>query len=1143
MAKKTSLTIVQEIFRSRNIYGVLYGLKTLNYEESSKKILQAIKHPIAYKTLYHESSLPKKISSLRVKNFLGFSNNLEGELAWFVKSVVKYSSFINKFIELEKKLEDSILLDDFKSLEILEEINTEICFSYWGIENLFSLCQRKDGDEGNWALLKELNEQTTDYYTLFFNGIYSRKAESEMALLQYQRGIETELNSLSPEDAEYLLFKLGYFFAEDYSEYAYILSIENASSIIDKYITLWDILSELSNSEEHLHLVAKVLKDIENENIVDDRIQRFKEINNIPNEPKFNTDLLELFDVYASGDYNMSIEMSKDLFKKYPHALEIYQIYVESLIESGLGFYKTNVSLMVDEILENLYSVFLRDKNYFTARENLLKLYLTFSRINFFKQLLGLVSIMTGIKSQKDILNNNFYVFSRYSNPLMVLAKKSLFNLFQNSTISERISFKINSSIANNNLEILNDVVIPKVKLQLYDARAKFNKKNYAGAISVLEKIKEDFTLNSYREEEVIYLLFHSYLVEEKFDNSVKLCVDSFFDNKFYVERLRYDVLYTYIIGKDYNISPSVDLPIFFFINSATSYQQYVSLEIYLDSINVVKPSEIFFTDEDFNKQIFILDKICSIEVLNYFYSVFINDDEILEERKEILRKLISADKSKSSIYLDELAIITQREKINNIIQYVNNGKIRLNFSRIKDNRDINLENNFNRFIKFREYSKINDLTILDTQVLIENYLSELNTDSSKLQDASFVLFKSVFFEVLEHFLFSEEHGLDGDISTRIRHGVLENQIRKIFLNTNLIALKNKNGIYEDIFYWNEYGENHNYKEEVIKEFQDILKKFSKSVDDIIDFIVNEQMQVYANRFTKKKKGLFYYNFSEEFLWVIYKKTTESVKDYDEFLNFSYEVIKGQTDIALVAIRDYFRFQVNDVFHKYLDDLDENMKKIFPLQADIFSELFQIINNTKVMIQKELDSISDWFKDSNPIIDSSLDIKTIIETSVESINLIHANNKIHANIDVQSETLLQGFDYYIVIFGILLDNILKHAGVNSSGAIDVDIIASTYEVYIEEAQNELTCLSIIVKNKLNENVNGYDLIAKLEDTKSNWKTSLDKVNVEGGSGFQKIKRILKYDIKAFDNEFDYEYSNSELSIKLNIFMYFQNFEE
>src|SRR5262249_29268754 len=53
---------------------------------------------------------------------------------------------------------------------------------------------------------------------------------------------------------------------------------------------------------------------------------------------------------------------------------------------------------------------------------------------------------------------------------------------------------------------------------------------------------------------------------------------------------------------------------------------------------------------------------------------------------------------------------------------------------------------------------------------------------------AQFALFKELFLDVRDRFISSGEHGLDAYLSIRIRHGVLQNQIRSPFEAFHLIS-------------------------------------------------------------------------------------------------------------------------------------------------------------------------------------------------------------------------------------------------------------------------------------------------------------------------------------------------------------------
>ena len=91
----------------------------------------------------------------------------------------------------------------------------------------------------------------------------------------------------------------------------------------------------------------------------------------------------------------------------------------------------------------------------------------------------------------------------------------------------------------------------------------------------------------------------------------------------------------------------SIELPIYFYFEDANSYYKYTSLEVFLDSLSLSRPSEInpsHFKDT-INKLIFLFKNVCTIDVLNNFYMIFDSDASVIEERKKILRMLATLDK------------------------------------------------------------------------------------------------------------------------------------------------------------------------------------------------------------------------------------------------------------------------------------------------------------------------------------------------------------------------------------------------------------------------------------------------------------------------------------------------------------------
>lgn len=1127
--------IVKDLYKSKNPFEILTNLKTLSYEIASKKIKQTQKHPIANKVLFQSTSLPNDYSNLRSSRQLSFSNNLEGEIAWFVNSLSKYKNEINLFIQLEEEFQKKVLLSQFEdALKFIEVINTQVCYSYWAIENKFSIEQRHNGPEGNWNFLNELNKSSRISYTLFFNNYFSVKSETEVSILQYRRYLEGIINSaISPSDLEYIIFKLGYFYIDDYNEYAYFLFSENLSSIIDKYLLLIDVLVELSKIPHKSTLVTQILDELSEFGIQDQRIDRLKEYYMSNEFLGLNQEILNLFDIYTVGNYSQTIRLSVQLLKIYPYAFEIYETYIQSLLELNEGFKKTDVSPYIDFILEKLYSLFKKDNNYEESKESLLKEYLCFPRLMFFKQLLSFTLGLTRIKNSKAN-GATYFVNSKFSNPQLIFWNDIKDKIeFNQKDYEEHISIRINSAISKKDYYGLDNENIPSTKLKIYKTRIGYYYDDEV-QIKLLEDLYKDENLNPYYQEQNTLFLFKAYLESQNYDSLIQLLVNSFFRNKFLLDRLDKLQIINYFIDINYEIKKiTIDLPILFYIEDMDSYYLFVTLELFLTSIDVSKPSEIEFINEK-DKLIFLLNKVCTIDVLNYFYLIYENDDDVIKERIDILKNLAKFDRDNQKSYFDEIAFLTQRQRIKHVIKRVNDGKISLNFSRIKEDKKINLENSFNRFLRIKGFTDKNELLLFDSHDLLKSFLSEIEGDYERFQEASYINFKALFIELTDHFLFSKEHGLEGDLSTRIRHGVIENQLRMVFKPLNLISTKKSENEYNNIVFWDELCDEKSYMPDIKNSIQKILKNFSESIDTLILKIVKEFIQIQSNNHHSKLNALFNYRFSDEYLYLMFKEVSSVVNNYEDFLSYVFEILTIHTKKLLKDVRRIFKSEINHQFQQLLNNLESKLKLVIN-RGEVWSELNQNINLARTQIERELHNVSNWFKITNEIHEGALDMDTIVKTAFESINIYYSENeKLKPEIsDPIKGFLFEKGLYYIDIFRILIDNAIEHSKLNMN-ELKIKVVIENKIIKKEFEDNGYSELIINFQNNLCDSIDLNNLNERLDNVVVNWNSDLSKVNTEGGSGLHKIKRLIKYDILAMDSSFNYKLVKNLIKLELKI---------
>jgi len=119
----------------------------------------------------------------------------------------------------------------------------------------------------------------------------------------------------------------------------------------------------------------------------------------------------------------------------------------------------------------------------------------------------------------------------------------------------------------------------------------------------------------------------------------------------------------------------------------------------------------------------------------------------------------------------------------------------------------------------------------------------------------------------------------------------------------------------------------------------------------------------------------------------------------------------------------------------------------------------------------------------------------------------------------------------IFVFHILMDNIIKHSKLNSEN-LKVNIVVDQIDDFIE----------VKVINNLSSNVNIKDITKKLDWIKENWNNNenIERSSIEGGSGFDKIKRILLYEALSKTDKFEFTINPNEVSISL--FLPFNQFK-
>jgi hypothetical protein len=183
-----------------------------------------------------------------------------------------------------------------------------------------------------------------------------------------------------------------------------------------------------------------------------------------------------------------------------------------------------------------------------------------------------------------------------------------------------------------------------------------------------------------------------------------------------------------------------------------------------------------------------------------------------------------------------------------------------------------------------------------------------------------------------------------------------------------------------------------------------------------------------------------------------------------------------------------------------LDECQQSLESI--IQAENLSNFRSIITSTKTHITYGLEGLANWFQ-----IDSSkrvvaFKLEDLIDTLIEKIGTYYPER-----LDVKKDLVVDGelsgklFQPLWELLFTLLENVKKHAKLPS---IEVQVSAYHKDNIIE----------ITIVNALGNAVDITHLESVILSAKElkNEQGNSDLLHQEGGSGFSKLHKILKYDL-------------------------------
>ena len=641
---------------------------------------------------------------------------------------------------------------------------------------------------------------------------------------------------------------------------------------------------------------------------------------------------------------------------------------------------------------------------------------------------------------------------------------------------------------------------------------SKINISDFKLLVEVIERQK----LPNWYQEEVRYFLYKYYLEKRDLGNIVLEFVDTYFRTE--------NAIYMYPLDERKNIfneeNRNLDLSkleVSIFAKLCDSDRLKYVFEDYLESNSIDYPSNIKITNSNKDRVRFVLEHICTRDFLSDMALLFESEEQVVSERLSILSKLNEENEEDfDNKYTKEISELSQEILLKKLVQSVNQSKLTVDSEKIYDKNKNDFKKFFNDFFESADSREIEYIPNEPINLSDGNqfFLVNLKEYTPKMR-----ALEGLFERIVNKFLFDDD-GLDSYLSTRIRHGTLQGQIRKPFNNYFLITEKISDS--SEVYAQNEY-----IRDIVGDEYgkiSDILDKFSKSIDDEISSIKQNLLQIkYKSRGIDS--GIF--NLSESFS-DLEKEVYDKVKvlsDQKQIYDKIVEYIWKKIDDKVSKLQDLIK---NDITNNFIDKLTKLESSL--VTNDVEAPIIKNnIASCKTEIQIALEEVAGWFERSQiseDIIVRSEDLISVSENIISKINSDFEKVTFNLNLSEDYSISSKELPFYIDILLILFNNSMKHSGIKSE---DLIINASITD--------EDDCSVIKFRNNYlsNKEATIKKSVEKLEKDLQVIDSSLDipMLTKEGGSGYSKLYKIIKFNLQK-KLTFKFEVTSEEFEVSINM---------
>lgn len=1082
------------------------------------------------KELLSEPCVGRTYETLVVPQVALVTRSLSSEVRWTILSLLPYLSQLVLHIDLNAQWLRCVLLGDHdQAHEILERIERDLGVSVWMINARLLEAQRRDELTANRQVLGEICEKLKSASITMLAELASQRAESRIAYSTYLDDVERTLRPFGEyrnlaSSVSWWRHWAAPFAPRRTDSDCEILWRNGLLPAIDRYVGLVRVLH--SRVDERLFPTdfLPVMKHMARElQCVDPQLAHLLVAQDVNAEwPMYcsnHLNLSDLIDLYTEGAYSDVMTTATRQLLQYPEVFELYELVAASVTNGQLSIQLAFPDRALGNDVISAMIACMRREEGTRPLEVLQRIATQLHGTRFGAQLWGFIAGQPqGPNGRNDSALKGLactQITPRFSLLYNQPEDVQRFWVHLEQAAGATTTARLYRAISTCDVSAI-PRAIPASRRYKYAGQGFLAAGRYTEALQEYSQLSNAAGTVVPLFETAAVGIFSATVELGLYQLASETVVDAYRRNPTLIKAMNLILLAQRIL--DDAPPPSISWPIFWAIvdrdletsgklGAERDLKQitYDALEDFLGHHGMQFPSELLSKSAEFDQGhlVSLLSMVCTTDILDYSPD-YNGADHLEQERIKLCEALLALDPSNASSYKAEIADLLRSTALRRTMKEIDSTKIHVDLQGLVDNLGQSYRERYDRY---REYSALSE--ILRTSKLVfeidkpfgnvaNAILRGLKKSGSTTQyeDIAYRQAWDLFQDLLLRFI-SSEFGLDSYLSARIRHGVLAGQLRSAFEQHRLITQWSSHTTdYGPNVYWSDWVMS-SYDDVVASKVDKHLKQLSKTVDAIIEHLKRGKIQIKSK---VDGEGLFDFVYSIERdgnrIWNMVQTTTT----YYEFIDVLIAELIARIGINLNSVAQYVRTDLAAEFRQALDAVSRSIASEHPSLTH--SVLANSIRQCGTIIHNNLEIVAGWFVPKGGASALSIDIDVLCETVVETVKRMNPTYTVDATRSMPVGVALAGgmlssvFDLLL----ILLDNAVKHC--NST-----QVEATVSAVVVGGI------LRLVVSNIFHgDPAFAEEAAQKLSNPAIRW-LDPDALRQEGKSGFYKLHKILRYDLR------------------------------